>query len=115
MDTPEIPLESLDTARVAALLGERFSLQVLVEVGVDLSGLDPLFDYEVLVEGSAGQAQFTDFQVREGLLQRLSWSFRRRWSLKLAESLEKLKGEPSKLGELFLSTQDFDRARPYLI
>ena len=115
MDTPEIPLESLDAARVAALLGESFSLQVLVEVGVDLSGLDPLFDDEVLVEESAGQAQFTDFQVRDGLLQRLPWSFRRRWSLKLAESLEKLKGKPGKLGELFLSAQDFDRARPYLI
>ena len=115
MDTPEIPLESLDAARVAALLGEHFSLQVLVDVGVDLSGLDPLFDNGLLKEEAAGQARFEDFQVREGLLTQLPWSFRRRWSLKLAESLEKLKGEPAKLGELFLSAQDFDRARPYLI
>ena len=112
MDTHEIPLESLDAARVAALLGERFSLQVLVEVGVDLSDLDTLFDDEVLVEENAGQAQFTDFQIRQGLLQQLPWSFRRSWSLKLAESLGKLKGEPGKLGELYLSAQEFDRARP---
>ena len=57
MDTPEIPLESLDAARVAALLGERFSLQVLVDVGVNLSDLDSLFDDEVLEEESAGQAR----------------------------------------------------------
>ena len=68
MDTPEIPLESLDAARVAALLGEHFSLQVLVDVGVDLSGLDPLFDNGLLKEEAAGQARFQDFQVREGLL-----------------------------------------------
>lgn len=115
METPEIPFESLDAARKAALLGEQLSLQVLVDVGVDLAALDPLFDSEILCEEAAGRAHFKDFQVRDELLKQLPWSFRRNWSLRLAESLEKLKGEPGKLGALFLSGQDFDRARPYLI
>ena len=115
MDTPDIPLESLDAARVAALLGESFSLQVLVDVGLDLANLDPLFDDGTLEEDGPGLAHFTDFQVREQLLKKLPWSFRRSWSLKLAESLDKLKGDPEKLGELYLSAQEYDQARPYII
>lgn len=115
MDSPDIPLDSMDAVRAAALLGEDFSLQVLVDVGIDLSDLDPLFDSGVLLEAKVGQARFSEFRTREQLLTQMPWSFRRAWSMRLAESLERLKGEADVLGGLFLSAQAFDRARPYLI
>lgn len=115
MEVPEIPLTSKDAVRTAALLGEAFSLQVLVAAGVDVRELDPLFDNRVLESDTPSQATFVDPGFHQELLQKIPWSFRRKWSLKLGESLEKLKGAPGKLGELFLAAQEYDRARPHLI
>lgn len=114
-ECPEIPLQSLEAARVAALLGERISLPVLVEVGVDAEELDSLFDLRVLTQEDATYATFTDPSCRDKLVESIPWSFRRKWSLKLAKCLETRKGSDEDLGRLFLSAQLFDRARPYLI
>jgi DNA-binding CsgD family transcriptional regulator/tetratricopeptide (TPR) repeat protein len=111
----EIPLDSLEAARVAALLEEPFSLQVLLETGVDPFQLDQLFDQEILIQETETQAAFSDFACRAKVLAEIPWSIRRSRSLKLAECLELHKGDPEELGRLFLAAQNFERAQPYLI
>ncbi len=108
-------MQSLEAARVAALLGERFSLPVIVEVGVDAEELDSLFDLQVLTQEDATYASFAHPSCRDKVNDSIPWSFRRKWSQKLAECLEKRKGSDEDLGRLFLAAQSFSRARPYLI
>ncbi|MCB1122849.1 MAG: hypothetical protein KJT03_14945 [Verrucomicrobiae bacterium] len=111
----EIPLEALEAARAAALLGESFSLQVLADAGVAANQLDSLFDEGVLVQDSDIHASFANVACRKQLLKEIPWSFRRSWSLKLGERLELLKGNPEDIGRLFIAAQLFDRAKPHLI
>lgn len=72
----------------AALLGERFALPPLADLGVPAGSLDPLFDDGVLVPEGDGRARFADGARREAIVRAMAWSRRRRLHGEIARVLE---------------------------
>ena len=61
----------------AALLDEPFSVPLLIDLGFSADALDPLFDNGIFREPSPNRAEFADPELRNGLLDQMSWSRKR--------------------------------------
>ena len=108
-----------ETARaaleMAALLGENFSLAVLISAGAPSEGIDQLFDDRCLVEAGAGKARFADpAKVRE-ITASLSWSRKRLIHGALARACAAHRLPPADVAAHYLAARDFAEARPLLV
>src|SRR4051812_21281225 len=74
-------------AEVAAVAGERFPLEPVVELA-DEAGVGELFEHGLLVERGAGMAAFRHALVRDALYRDVSWLRRRALHRELGERLE---------------------------
>ncbi len=113
MDFDSLSLDSREAMRTAALLGEQFSLPLLVEIGVEAAALDPLFDEGVLIEAGATEARFADWSVADREIQSMPWSRKRRLSSRIADVLEKRDGDSGLIARHCLNAQEFARARSF--
>ncbi len=111
----DLPLESRDALRLAALLGESFSLQALMSLGVEADTLDPLFDQGILLPAKSSEARFASSALRDSSLNNTPWSQKRRWSLQVAELLESRREPPSVIAPHYLRAQDYPKARTSLV
>ncbi len=108
-----LPLDSRDAIRYAALLGERFSLPVLMEIGIDFGALDPLFDGGFLLQCDDTTARFADLNMLESEIRLLPWSQKRRISAKIARALENRRADPGEIARHYVSAQEFAQARSF--
>lgn len=115
LELESLPLESREALRLAALFGERFPLPQLAEAGVDSTSLDALFDGGFLVQEGPTEASFASEEIHEAALAGLAWSERRRFSKRVAEVMERHRGDAAAIGQLFLAAQEFARARGHLL
>lgn len=104
-----------DALEMAALLGEEFSLAVLISAGATSEGLDKLFDEECLVEVEAGRARFADPARAIEIAASLSWSRKRFIHGALARACAAHRLPPADVAAHYLAARDFAEARPLLI
>ncbi len=113
LDLNDLPLESRDAIRSAALLGERFSLPVLREIGIETHALDSLFDQGFLIQIEGTEAQFASSDLLESEIRQMPWSQKRRISAKIAEVLAKRRADPCEVARHFVNAQEFGQARGF--
>lgn len=113
LDLNSLPLESRDAVRSAALLGERFSLPILMEVGVESGALDPLFDGGILIQVGSTEARFATVEILESEIGQLPWSHKRRISAKIAKALAKRRADPCEVARHYVNAQEFAQARTF--
>ena len=63
--------------RQLPLFAEPFSVPLLIDLGFSADALDPLFDNGIFREPSPNRAEFADPELRNGLLDQMSWSRKR--------------------------------------
>ena len=81
--------ESKAILEAAALLDEPFSVPLLIDLGFSPDSLDPLFDKGIFRESLPDQAEFTNSELRNGLLDQISWSKKRHFCEQVGELLRK--------------------------
>ncbi len=111
----DLSIESRDALRLSALLGESFSLPLLMDLGVAPEALDDLFDQGVLVQDGPSQARFVSETLSTSARDNTPWSQKRRWSLKIAEMLEKRREDPERVAPRYLAAQAYAKARSFYI
>ena len=110
LDLEKLSLESRNALRAAALMGERFSIPVLLQSGFEPATLDPLFDSGVLVEDKGSQARFSDPKLVQEEQDRTPWSIKRQLSHRIAEALEASRAAPELIAQHYGNAQDFVNA-----
>jgi DNA-binding CsgD family transcriptional regulator len=73
----QLPNGSRTLLEAAALLDEPFSVPLLIDLGFSVEALDPLFDNDIVRESFPNQAGFTNSELRNWLLDQMSWSKKR--------------------------------------
>src|ERR1700745_2828520 len=73
----QLPDGSSAMLEAAALLDEPFSVPLLIDLGFSADTLDPLFDNGIFRESLPKLAEFTNSELRNGLLGQRSWSRKR--------------------------------------
>jgi len=111
----DLPMDSRDALRLASLLGEEFALPMLIETGISASAFDPLFDQGLLLQEGNTQARFATESLLKSVRDNTPWSQKRRSSLALAETLERHRGDAGLIGELYLTAQNYPKARSYFV
>jgi DNA-binding CsgD family transcriptional regulator/tetratricopeptide (TPR) repeat protein len=85
----QLPDSSRAILEAAAILDQPFSVPLLIDLGFSADLLDPLFDNGILREPFPNQAEFTNSELRNGLLGQMSWSKKRHFCEQVGELLSK--------------------------
>jgi tetratricopeptide (TPR) repeat protein len=85
----QLPDGSRAMLEAAALLDEPFSVPLLIDLGFSADALDPLFDNGIFRESLPKLAEFTNSELRNGLLGQMSWSRKRHLCEQIGELLNK--------------------------
>jgi hypothetical protein len=93
--------ESKVILEAAALLDEPFSVPLLIDLGFSPDGLDPLFDNSIFRESLPDQAEFTNSELRNGLLDQISWSKKRHFYEHVGELLRKRRNTLDQAADFF--------------
>ena len=107
----ETSSDSSEALQTAALLGERISLPVLMEAGVEGESLDALLDQGLLLPEGTVEARFADPAIRQKALDDLSWTVKRRLSARIADALRKRRAAPEAVAAHSLNARDYESAR----
>ena len=83
----QLPDGSRAILEAAALLNEPFSVPLLIDLGVSADALDPLFDNAIFRESFPNRAEFTNSELRNGLLGQMAWSRKRHLCEQVGELL----------------------------
>jgi DNA-binding CsgD family transcriptional regulator/tetratricopeptide (TPR) repeat protein len=95
----------------AALLEERFSVPLLIDLGFSADALDPLFDNGFFREPFPNHAEFTNSELRNGLLDQMSWSKKRRFCEHVGELLSKRRDTLDQAADFFCRAHRYGDAR----
>jgi tetratricopeptide (TPR) repeat protein len=104
-----------ETLEKAALLGEEFSVPVLLSAGASSRGLDRLFDEGWLTEAGASRARFAEPTRLQEIAVAIPWSRKRKWHSDLARACEALRQPPGNVAHHHLAARQFEAARPMLV
>jgi DNA-binding CsgD family transcriptional regulator len=85
----------------AALLDEPFSVPLLIDLGFSADALDPLFDNGIFRESLPKLAEFTNSELRNGLLDQMSWSRKRHLCEQIGELLSKRRDTLDQAADFF--------------
>jgi DNA-binding CsgD family transcriptional regulator len=110
----ELSEDARAAAEVAAVAGESFGLDVLVELVGD-AGLAELLDCGLLVEAEQGRGAFRHALAREALYADVPWLRRRSLHARLAAALEVRCAPPGEVATHWLGAHDQARAREALL
>lgn len=103
--------ESKAILEAAALLDEPFSVPLLIDLGFSPDSLDPLFDNGIFRESLPDQAEFTNSELRNGLLDQISWSKKRHFCEQVGELLRKRRDSLDQAADFFCRAHRYDDAR----
>jgi len=103
--------ESKAILEAAALLDEPFSVPLLVDLGFSPDGLDPIFDNGIFHESLPDQAEFTNSELRNGLLDQISWSKKRQFCEHAGELLRKRRDTLEQAADFFCRAHRYADAR----
>jgi DNA-binding CsgD family transcriptional regulator/exonuclease VII small subunit len=102
-------------AEAAAVAGESFSLEQVIELARGDDGLEALLERRILTETSPGQAAFHHALTREAVYQEIIWTRRRGLHRALAQRLSD-EGAPAEIvANHWLAAQETDEARDALV
>ena len=98
----QLPDGSRAILEAAALLDEPFSVPLLIDLGFSADALDPLFDNGIFREPSPNRAEFTNSELRNGVLGQMSWSRKRHLCEQAGELLSKRRDTLDEAADFFL-------------
>jgi len=101
-------------AEVAAVAGERFDLEAIVEL-VGEEGVGDLLDHALVIEGADATGSFRHALVRESLYRDVPWLQRRSLHRRLAERLEAGGAPGVEVATHWLGAHEEARARTHLL
>ena len=104
-----------ETLEKAALLGEEFSVPILLSAGASSRGLDRLFDEGWLAEAGDNRARFVEPVRVQEVAAAIPWSRKRKWHSELARACEALRQPPAEVAHHHLAARQFEAARPMLV
>ena len=101
-------------AEVAAVAGERFDLEAIVELAGE-EGVGDLLDHALVIEGADAKGSFRHALVRESLYRDVPWLQRRSLHRQLAERLEAGGAPGVEVATHWLGAHEEARARTHLL
>jgi tetratricopeptide (TPR) repeat protein len=107
----QLPDGSRAILEAAALLDQPFSVPLLIELGFLADALDPLFDNGIFREPFPNQAEFTNSELRNGLLGQMSWSKKRHFCEKVGELLSERRDALDQAADFFCRAHRYGDAR----
>ena len=97
----QLPDGSRAILEAAALLDEPFSVPLLIDLGFSADALDPLFDNGIFREPSPNRAEFTNSELRNGVLGQMSWSRKRHLCEQAGELLSRRRDTLDEAAEFY--------------
>jgi DNA-binding CsgD family transcriptional regulator len=110
-----LPESARRLAEAAAVAGESFSLEQVIELAGSSEGLEALLERRILTETSAGQAAFHHALTREAVYQEIIWTRRRALHRSLAQRMRDVGAAPEVVANHWLAAQESDEARDALV
>ena len=110
-----LPEAARRLAEAAAVAGESFSLDQVIELAGSDEGLAALLESHILIETSPGQAAFHHALTREAIYQEIIWTRRRTLHRTLAQRLNADGVAPEVVATHWLAAQENDEARDALV
>lgn len=110
-----LPEPARRLAEAAAVAGESFSLERVIELAGSGEGLEALLVRRILTETSPGQAAFHHALTREAVYQEIIWTRRRALHRALAQRLSDEGAAPEVVANHWLAAQETDEARDALV
>jgi DNA-binding CsgD family transcriptional regulator len=110
-----LPEPARRLAEAAAVAGESFSLDQVIELAGGGEGLEALLERRILTETSPGQAAFHHALTREAVYQEIIWTRRRALHRALAQRLSGEEVAPEVVASHWLAAQENDEARDALV
>jgi DNA-binding NarL/FixJ family response regulator len=107
--------EARSQLEVAAVMGMEFDLNVITKLAGKETGLDGLFERNLIVETEPGRAAFRHALTREAVRGEIMWSRRRTLNRQIAEYLESTNAPPELIAERWLAANESAKARVALI
>lgn len=100
-----------DLLECAAMYGMSFSIDMLIELAGDETGLDELFDRQLFIETQQGEGMFRHALTREAVKSEMLWSQKRSINRNIASFLEKADASPEMIAEHWLAGNQLEKAR----
>jgi DNA-binding CsgD family transcriptional regulator/tetratricopeptide (TPR) repeat protein len=107
----QLPEGSRALLETAALLDEPFLVPLLIDLGYPAGVLDPLFDSGIFREPCPSRAEFTDSELRNGVLGQMSWSKKRHLCERVGELLSKRRDTLDQASDFLCRAHRYDDAR----
>src|SRR4029077_4241027 len=107
----QLPGGSRAILEAAALLDQPFSVPLLIDLGFSADLLDPLFDNGIFREPFPNRAEFSNSELRNGLLGQMSWSRKRRLCEQVGELLSEHGGTLDEAADFFCRAHRYGNAR----
>jgi DNA-binding CsgD family transcriptional regulator/tetratricopeptide (TPR) repeat protein len=107
----QLPDGSRAILEAAALLDQPFSVPLLIDLGFSAEALDPLFDNGILREPFPTAAEFTNSELRNGLLGQMSWSKKRHFCEQVGELLSERRDALEDAADFFCRAHRYGDAR----
>jgi DNA-binding NarL/FixJ family response regulator/tetratricopeptide (TPR) repeat protein len=107
----QLPDGSRAILEAAALLDQPFSIPLLIDLGFSADSLDPLFDNGILREPFPTAAEFTNSELRNELLGRITWSKKRHFCEQVGELLSKRRDTLDEAADFFCRAHRYGDAR----
>lgn len=111
-DLPEATWTALE---VAAVVGPRFDLGLVVDLGGSHEAIERAFEHGILVETTADQGMFRHALIREAVYGEIPWTRRRLLHRQVAIALETRGAAPGPLSGHWLAAREHARARAALL
>jgi DNA-binding CsgD family transcriptional regulator len=112
--TSQLPAMPRETAEVAAVIGNRFDIAVLAELGAS-DGLGDLLATGLVVEQLDGWAAFRHPLERDAIYEDIPWLRRSELHRQIAELLERGTGDRGEIAAHWLAARDTSRALDALL
>jgi hypothetical protein len=100
---------------VAAVAGMEFDLRLITQLTGEETGLDELFERNLIVEIEPGRAAFRHALSREAVRSEIMWSRRRGLNRQIAEYMESANALPELIADHWLAANEPAKARLALI
>jgi len=107
----QLPGGSRAILEAAALLDQPFSVPLLIDLGFSADALDPLFDNGIFREPFPNRAEFSNSELRNGLLGQMSWSKKRHFCEQVGELLSERGGTLDEAADFFCRAHRYGNAR----
>ena len=92
-----------------------FDLRLITQLTGEETGLDELFERNLIVEIEAGRAAFRHALLREAVRSEIMWSRRRGLNRQIAEYMESVNALPELIADHWLAANEPAKARLALI